>query len=365
MEDIRIIFSGVKDPRVEGRCKHLLSDILFIGLCTLLSNGEDFEDMVAFAEEREDWLRTKIELPNGIPSHDTFNRVFQLIDSKQLTKVLGEDGQALLDHIEGQLINIDGKKIKGVSPASKGNEGLYILSAWVSEQEICMGQLPVDDKSNEIFSIPDLLDEIEIKGSTVSIDAIGCQVEIAKKIIKKEADYLLALKKNQKGLFEEIKEAFAQFSGQQHRDNWEMDHGRIERRNCTILDAKEVLGPKKLKQWPALNTLIMVEAHREMKDTKSLQTRFYISSRTGCTAETYNKMVRSHWSIENKLHYHLDVTFSEDASRARSNNAPENLNIMRKLALRRIAKDDSKLSKKKRRFKASINIQYLEKLLRL
>ena len=231
MQDIRIIFNKVPDPRVKGRCLHKLSDILFIGLCTLLSNGEDFEDMVAFAEEREDWLRTKIELPNGIPSHDTFNRVFQLIDNKHFAKVLGEDGSSLLDHVEGQLINIDGKKIKGASPGTKGNEGLFILSAWVSEQEFCLGQQVVDDKSNEIFSIPDLLDQIEVKGSTISLDAMGTQTEIAKKIIKKQADYLLALKENQEGLFEEVQQAFAALSGQQHVDQWESNHGRIERRS--------------------------------------------------------------------------------------------------------------------------------------
>jgi predicted transposase YbfD/YdcC len=365
MQDIRIIFSKVPDPRVEGRCLHRLSDILFIGLCTLLSNGEDFEDMVSFAEEREDWLRTKIDLANGIPSHDTFNRVFQIIDSKLFAKVLGEDGAALLDHVEGQLINIDGKKIKGASPGSKGNEGLFILSAWVSEQEFCLGQQVVDDKSNEIFSIPDLLDEIEVKGATLSLDAMGAQTEVAKKIIKKKADYLLALKQNQGSLFEEVQEAFAAFSGQQHIDNWESDHGRIERRTCTILDAKEVLGPKQLKQWSKLNTLIQIQSNRITGDVDTSKTRLYISSRTNLSAQEYNQMIRKHWSIENKLHWHLDVTFGEDASRARLNNAPENLNIMRKLALRRVAKDDIKLSRKKRLFKASMNIQYLDKLLTL
>ena len=365
MQDIRIIFSKVPDPRVEGRCLHRLSDILFIGLCTLLSNGEDFEDMVAFAQEREDWLRTKIDLSNGIPSHDTFNRVFQIIDSKQIAKVLGEDGAALLNHVEGQLINIDGKKIKGVSPGTKGNEGLFILSAWVSEQEFCLGQQLVDDKSNEIFSIPDLLDDIEIRGATLSLDAMGSQTEIAKKIIKKKANYLLALKQNQEGLFEEVQQAFAAFPGQQHTDKWESDHGRIERRTCTVLNAKEVLGPKQLKQWPKLNTLIQIGSNRIIEDIDTSKTRFYISSLTDLSAQEYNQMVRKHWSIENKLHWHLDVTFGEDASRARSKNAPENLNIMRKLALRRVAKDDSKLSRKKRLFKASMNIQYLDKLLRL
>ena len=202
------IFSQVPDPRVVKRCDHKLVDILFIAFCTLLSNGEDFEDMVEFGRQRQDWLRTILELPEGIPSHDTFNRVLQLVDSEALSECLQSDGAGLLESVKGQLINFDGKKIKGANPRSRGNKGLWILSAWVSDKRLCIGQKKVDDKSNEITAIPELIDELNLQGSIVSIDAIGCQVEIAEKIRDSEADYLLAVKENQADLLEEIREAF-------------------------------------------------------------------------------------------------------------------------------------------------------------
>jgi predicted transposase YbfD/YdcC len=321
--------------------------------------------MVAFAEEREQWLRTKIELVNGIPSHDTFNRVLQIVDPEQLAQALGADGAALLEHVEGQLINLDGKKMRGVSPHSKGTGGLYILSAWVSERRLCIGQKKVGDKSNEITAIPELIKELDIKGSTVSIDAIGCQREIAQQIVEKEADYLLAVKGNQADLLEEISESFQYSRAEQTNEEWEYDHGRFETRNCSILTAAQVLSPNLRQTWPSIKTLVKVEARRDVKGVKSTQTRFYISSSNAKSAHNYNQMTRGHWSIENQLHWHLDITFKEDANRSRTGNAPQNLNILRKMALHRIAKDDSKLSKKKRRFKASMNLDYLDKILNL
>ena len=161
----------------------------------MLSNGEDFEDMVEFSEQRLDWLKEVLELPNGIPSHDTFNRVLQLVDFKKLSVCLAEDGEDLIDSIKDKLVNIDGKKLKGFSPKSRGNQGLYVLSAWVGENRFCIGQQKVKDKSNEITAIPELIDSLNLQGSTVTIDAIGCQVEIVEKIIDSQADYLLAVKK--------------------------------------------------------------------------------------------------------------------------------------------------------------------------
>ncbi len=267
-KNIQDLFAGVPDSRVVNRCSHKLSDILFIALSTLICNGEDFEDMVEFAHQRYDWLSTILELPDGIPSQDTFNRVLQRIEPKALQKCLSEDGQVLLDTLNEKQINLDGKKIRGVWPTSKGNNGLYILSAWVNENNLCVGQSRVEDKSNEITAIPELLDTLHIQGATISIDAIGCQKAIAAKIVDKQAEYLLSLKKN-------------------------------------------------------------------------------------------------HWSIENQLHWHLDVTFGEDASRARLQNAPENLNILRKIALQRITQMKDKLSKKKRRYRASLNNDYLKQVLNI
>ena len=365
MQDaITRIFSKVEDPRVENRCLHRLKDILFIAFCTLLSNGEDFEDMVEFGKQRQPWLEEVLDLPNGIPSHDTFNRVLQIIDSEQLKLAMGEDAQDLIEDIKDKLISLDGKKIKGVSPTSRGNRGLFILSAWVGENRICLGQKKVEDKSNEISAIPDLIDSLDIEGSTVSIDAIGCQVEIAEKILDAKANYLLALKKNQGKLLEQVSDDFTWQSAKSLDETWEYDHGRYERRVCQIVAAKEVLSPDLLAKWTGIKTLVKIVAQRIIKDVITSQSRFYISSEERSEA-FYNLAVRGHWSIENHLHWHLDITFNEDANRSRSGNAPQNLNILRKMALHRISNMHDRLSLKKRRFRASMNIKYLQKVVGL
>lgn len=356
------LFIEVDDPRVQGRCLHRLKDILFIAFCTLLSNGEDFEDMVEFGHQRYDWLNGILDLANGIPSHDTFNRVLQMINPEQLSSCLARDGQLLLDSLAGQLVNFDGKKMRGVSPKSRGNQGLYILSAWVSSHRLCIGQKKVKDKSNEISAIPALIDVLDLQGSTVSIDAIGCQTEIAQAIVGAKADYLLAVKANQGLLYDQVSDDFTWKSAQAFNQQWEYDHGRYELRKCAIVAAKEVLSPDLLEKWVGIKTIIKIEAQRTINEVSSSQTRFYISSQDK-DATYYNEAVRAHWSIENHLHWHLDITFNEDASRSRKANAPQNLNILRKMALHRIGQMTDKLSLKKRRFRASMNLDYLQKVI--
>lgn len=356
------IFSKVQDPRLKPRCLHKLTDVLFIAFCTLLSNGEDFEDMVEFGHQRTDWLEEILELPNGIPSHDTFNRVLQMVDPEELTTCLGEDASILIESVKGKLISFDGKKMRGVSPTSRGNSGLYILSAWVNENRICIGQEKVQDKSNEITAIPDLIDALDLEGSTVSIDAIGCQVDIAAKIVDALADYLLALKANQGNLFEEVSDDYIWQSSKNHHKTWEYDHGRYETRKCQIASASEFLSPALLKKWKEIKTLIKIESERTINDVTSLHTRYYISSEAQ-SAAYYNDAIRSHWGIENLLHWHLDVTFKEDANRARTGFAPQNLNILRKMALYRISNMNDRLSLQKRRYRASMNTKYLQKVI--
>ncbi len=363
MKTYQDIFCEVPDPRVQGRCLHKLSDVLFIAICTLISNGEDCHDMVSFALEREDWLRNLIALPNGIPSHDTFYRVLQMVDPEDLGAIMENEGTSFFDAYKDKLISIDGKKLRGVSPKERGNKGLYILSAWVSENGLCIGQEKVADKSNEITAIPQLLDKLEISGSIVSIDAIGCQVSIADKIKSKEADYLLSVKGNQKELHEEVKESFAYIPSSDHDEQWDYGHGRYETRSCTQLCAQESLSPNLLEKWPTARTLICVTAKRREGDTTSTSSRYYISSMTSCTSMRFNAMIRQHWGIENKLHWHLDVTFREDQSRIRTQNAPLNMNILRKIALQKIKNMTDKSSLKKRRFRASLNVKYLQSVL--
>lgn len=360
---IQEIFSTVPDPRVTGRCLHKLSDILMIALCTLIADGEDFEDMVVFCEEKEPLLRSFLELPNGIPSHDTINRVLQIIDYQCLDACLGQYGKELLGIVAEKQICIDGKKLKGVAPTKRGNDGLYLLSAWVSENRLCIGQTKVKDKSNEITAIPVLLNQLDLKDSTVSIDAIGCQKEIAKTIRDKEAHYFLSVKKNQPDLFEEVSEAFASNKVNRGAAQWEYDHGRYEQRQCALLSAKEVLGPKQLSQWASLETLVQVTAQRTVKGVKTEEIRYYISS-DSCNKPLYfNDLAVGHWGIENHLHWHLDVTFNEDACRARTKNAPLNLSTLRKIALHKIGQMNDKKSFKKRRFKAALNDDYLLEVL--
>ena len=361
-ESLIKIFSKVHDPRLEGRCLHKLSDVLFIALCTLLSNGNDFEDMVEFGHQRKDWLEEILELPNGIPSHDTFNRVLQMIDPEELSTCLGSDARILIEGVGGKLINFDGKKMRGVSPKSRGNKGLFILSAWVNENRICLGQEKVQDKSNEITAIPNLIDKLDLEGSTVSIDAIGCQVDIATKIIEALADYLLAVKANQGNLFDEISDEYIWRRSKNYHETWEYDHGRYEVRKCQTVSASEFLSPHLLEKWKGIKTLIKIESERTINGVTNSETRYYISSEEHI-ADYYNAAVRGHWGIENLLHWHLDITFKEDANRARTGFAPQNLNILRKMALHRISNMNDKLSLQKRRYRASMNADYLKKVI--
>ena len=356
------IFSDISDPRVENRCLHLLEDVLFIAFCTLLSNGEDFEDMVEFGKQRLDWLESVLELPNGIPSHDTFNRVLQRVDPDFLGACLSKDASHLVDKMKDKLISLDGKKLKGVSPKSRGNRGLYILSAWVSEHKLCIGQKKVGNKSNEVTAIPELLDCLDLEGSTVSIDAIGCQTNIVSKIIDAKAHYLLAVKQNQGHLFDEISDDFLWKNTPIYDHTWEYDHGRFETRKCQIMKAAALLSPEMLNKWKSINTIVKITSERTIDEITTTQSRYYISSDQQ-EARFYNTAVRNHWSIENHLHWHLDITFNEDANRSRTGFAPENLNILRKMALQRISKINDKLSLKKRRFRASMNTNYLEKII--
>ncbi len=321
--------------------------------------------MAEFTRERKFWLKKYIDLGDSTPSHDTFNRVFQLIDPQCLQEGLNEDGKKLLNHLKERLIAIDGKKLKGVSPKSKGNSGLYILNAWVCDQGLCIGQTKVMDKSNEITAIPILLDELELQGTTVSIDAIGCQKEVAEQIISAEADYILAVKGNQKDLLEEVQEGFDHCACESEDSQWEYDHGRFETRKCEVINGKAWLSPDLKEKWSSIEQLVKITASREIGEVTTTNTRYYITSHANKTAAQLNKMIRSHWSIENQLHWHLDVTFDEDSSRARMGNAPLNLSTMRKMALHRIKKDNAKLSQKKRRFRASMNTDYLDQLLNL
>ncbi len=359
MTDIGKHFSEIPDFREAHKCKHLLSDILTIGLCTYLSNGQDYEDMVIFGQTKGALLPELLELPNGVPSHDTFNRVFQILDCEILKGCLTRHGKELLDVLAEKQICLDGKKLRGHSPQSRGNKGLYIVNAWVSENRLCIGQHRVCQKSNEIDAIPGLLAEIDITDAVVTVDAMGCQKHIARQITKQNGHYLLAVKGNQKELLEEVSCAFKANVPIAISEEWEYDHGRFETRKCSILSATSAMDRQIANEWVGVQTIVMLESSRSIGGKQTLETRYYISDESEVNALYFNRLTRGHWAIENQLHWHLDVTFREDACRARKGNAPENLATLRKLALQIISQHDDKLSLKKRRVRAAYDVHYM------
>ncbi len=365
-QDISHYFQEVPDPRVVQMCDHLLSDILLIALCTYMTGGSDYQDMYLFGKNRGQQLKGDLlQLPNGAPSVDTYERVFKRLDPDALKKCLEAYGKDILSCLAEKQIVLDGKVLKGASPTSKGNAGLYILNVWVNENSICVGQQKVEDKSNEITAIPRVLDSLDIEDAVVTIDAMGTQTKIAAQIRDKKGHYMLSVKGNQKELLEDIQCAFKTHQGHYHARETDSDHGRIETRSCSILPAKDFLMDENLTPWKDITTLIKIEATREIRGILTKDTRYYISDESVKNAAYYNSLARGHWAIENKLHWHLDVTFKEDQCRARTGNAPENLSTVRKFALQMITNVNDKLSLKKRQYKAALDVAYMKKILKI
>jgi len=365
-QKISFYFEGVEDPRVVGRCDHLLSDILIIAICTYITGGTDYEDMYLFGKERGKQLKGSIlELPNGAPSSDTCRRVFNSLEVESLKNCLTLHGKEILSGLAEKQIILDGKKLKGVSPTSKGNSGLYILNAWVGENRFCVAQEKVEEKSNEIKAIPEVLESLDIEDATVTIDAIGTQTEIVELIRKKKGHYFLSVKGNQKGLLDDLESAFKIHQGYDPIEQIEKDHGRIETRRCSILPAKDFLLEENMNKWKDVATLIKIDASREIKGVRTEETQYYISDEKITKSSYYQALRRGHWGIENQLHWHLDVTFREDMCRARTQNAPENLSTIRKFALQIITNANDKYSMKKRLYKAALDIEYMKKIIRI
>ena len=357
----------VEDPRRQwGNLRHLLSEILFICICAIISKMEDIDGIVLFAQERKEWLRDYLELKNGVPSYSTFERVLRLIDPTTLEKFYQEWIGGLRGTKAGQ-ISIDGKTIRGAGAIQK----IHMVSAWAREDGLCLGEVRTDEKSNEITAIPELLEMIDVGGTVVSIDAMGCQKEIAAKIIERRADYILALKENQptlyKGTLEYVDWVEKDRPSDIIYDRWvsrvEKEHGRIERRTVTVCECKD--WPGVTDEWASIHSLIRYDCTRECKGEKTKSTRYYISSLQDTTAETMAHFLRGHWSIENQLHWVLDVTFKEDASMVRMNHAPENLSILRKVALSLLKTTPSakKTSLKGLMVRAALNPDFLESVL--
>lgn len=364
-------FSVLPDPRIDRTKRHLLIDILFIAICTIICGGEGFTDMEAFGKAKKDWLEKFLELPAGIPSHDTFRAVISRIDPSGFADCFTRWTAAIHEMTQGEVIALDGKTIRHSFDTATDQSALHIVSAWASGTGVALGQVRVDEKSNEITAIPKLLELLEIKGCIVTIDAMGCQKEIARKVIERGGDYVLGLKGNQTKLHEDVKWFFEEierggFGDLEHRcyESVEKDHGRIETRRCWMVeaDAIEWLGEQG-HEWAGLKSLAAIESQRRTGGKVTSEIRYFISSLSG-SAEQLALAARGHWGIENSLHWVLDVTMNEDRSRIRKDHAPENLSILRKIAINSIKRETStKSSVRVRIKKAGWDNSYLEKIL--
>ncbi len=357
-------FETIPDPRVLGRCKYRLCDILFIALATYVCGGEDYTDMHEFAIERAEALKDFVQFEDGVPSVDTFERVLGLIEPNSLNACLMVYAQDIIEDLKDKHIALDGKTIRG-SKKHKGST--HILSAWVSEHGLSLSQVAVEEKSNEIKAIPEVLDSLDITGAVITIDAMGTQTDIARQIIEAEGDYVLSLKKNQKALWEDGRDAFSikTIKTEEYRTD-DVDHGRAETRIYTALSTSEALLDEDGK-WANLQSLLRVErkVYNKSKQEELSDIQYYISSLPASQVQRIAQCIRGHWSIENQLHWHLDVSFGEDHCRARRGYAPVTLNVLRKLALGIVKAQKDKHSVKKRMFKAAMNPEYLRKLLRI
>lgn len=359
------IFGQIDDPRRSLGRLHEMEDILIIGILAIICGAETWNNIQEYGEAKEDFLTKFLKLTNGIPSHDTFNRVFSSIDPLEFEGCFVQWVHGMIKVFKGDIISIDGKTIRGGKSA--GNKSpFHIVSAWSSKNNVTLGQVMTHQKSNEITAIPELLELLVLEDTVVTIDAMGCQKEIASCIISKGADYILAVKNNQKHLYEDLQYSLKNQVDMLVDQTIDVGHGRIEKRICSI--SKDLTNIESKAQWEELKTIIKVESTRTFKNsTKQPETaiRYYISSLIATPSE-FQKAIRSHWEIENKLHWTLDVAFGEDASRKRAGYSARNFATLNKIALNLLKNETSlKVGVKGRRLKAGWDNSYLIKVLNL
>lgn len=345
-ESLGFHFSSLTDPRVQRTQDHSLHDILMIAMCALLCGAENFVEFERFGEAKRDWLARFLKLPNGIPSHDTFGRVFALLDPRQFSECFINWTRSLRQSFAAEIVAFDGKTLRRSHDRAKGREPIHMVSAWARDNGLVLGQRKVDSKSNEITAIPELLRALDLAGCIVTIDAMGCQKEIAREICAASADYVLALKGNQSTLHDEVKNFLEDaqaggFPGISHAflETSECGHGRIETRRYWITEEIEWLTHH--SQWENLRSVGMVESIREIQGKVTVERRFFIAS-IAANAQTFARAVRGHWAIENSLHWSLDVSFAEDQCRVRVGHAAENFAILRHIALNLLKADTTK-----------------------
>jgi predicted transposase YbfD/YdcC len=363
-------FGNLADPRIDRTKLHKLLDILVIAICAVIAGADNWEDVEEFGKARLEWFRTFLELPNGIPSHDTFTRVFARLDPEQFQACFLGWMNAVAEVIGGQVIAIDGKVLRRSHDKGIGKAAIDMVSAWASANRLVLGQVKVDEKSNEITAIPQLLEALEVSGCIVTIDAMGCQTEIAEKIIDREAEYVLSLKENQGHLYEDVERLFADLEDSQYKayefdyeKTVNKDHGRIEIRECWTISDPEVLPHLRgFANWKNLTAVSRIRAQRWIGEEKTCEDRYHIASIAG--AKRILGAVRSHWGIENELHWTLDLAFDEDRCRVRKDHGPENFALLRHIALNLLKQEKTcKRGIKGKRLLAGWNQDYLLKVL--
>lgn len=364
-------FAGLEDPRAEHLNDHTLLDIITIAICAVICGAEGWTDVELFGNERLAWLRQFLELEHGIPSHDTFGRVFARLDPLQFEQCFLSWVGAVFQVTKGQVVAIDGKTVRRSHDRGCGQAAIHLVSAWATANHLVLGQLKVDDKSNEISAIPELLHLLELSGCIVTIDAMGCQTEIAAQIVDQGADYVLTVKENQLHLLEDITLFFdlAQQNGfvkvdHTYQRTVNAGHGRVETRECWAISGQESLDfLRGASNWAGLTTIAMVRSHRQVGQESSAETRYYISSLPN-DAKRILHAVRSHWGIENSLHWVLDVAMREDNSRIRKDHGAENMSLLRRMALNLLKQEKTlKRGIQGKRLKAALSPDYLLKVL--
>ena len=363
-------FADIRDPRVSRTKKHLLQDILVIAILAVIAGAEGWEDIENYGLSKQQWLEEFLELPHGIPSDDTFRRVFERLEPSALENSLGKWVQQLIPSLDQEIVPIDGKCLRGSYDRNQGIKALHLVTAWAANHCLTLGQIKVEDHSNEITAIPALLELIDIKGAIITIDAMGTQTEIVRLIRAKKADYVLALKSNHPTLHSQVKDWFDaaranNFEGitvSQDR-RVEKGHHRREKRLVWAVPLSELGGLYQQEQWLGLQSIVMVERTRHLWNKVTHEVQFYLSS-LPADAQVLGNAIRTHWGIENQVHWTLDVTFNEDKSRIRSCHAPRNFALLRRMALNALNREKTlKRSLRQKSRRASMNNDYMMSVL--
>jgi predicted transposase YbfD/YdcC len=360
-------FGELPDPREGQNVQHPLLSIVSIAICAVICGADNWVDVAMFGQAKQVWLETFLELPHGIPSHDTFGRVFRRINPAAFEACFGEWTQALCSLTAGEVVALDGKHLRRSKDRVLGHEGIRLVSAWASENALMLAQAPVAEGSNEIPTLLWLLELLDLSGSIVTIDGIGCQTEIAAAIVEQQANYVLAVKGNQETLAYDVQAAFEPTPPDfqpHYAKTVNKGHGRVEIRECWATDAPDVLAfIQDYKAWSGLRSLVKITAERRLASKIEVETRYFIASLPPDPVQLL-QVVRAHWQIENAFHWILDVAFREDDSRVRKDHAPRNLALLRRLALNLLKREASlKVGIKAKRLRAGWDAPYLLKVL--